>query len=402
MRTNDEGGPGEATQGARAWDARAATSKMRSIADHKRTGHGSDQRLRPLIHWATRAAHEAFARSYGRTDGAVDECLAFLREAPKVMGAVLDQTAADQRADGTFDRTLALRLGRAFAQGIHVALHRAWLDGRRSKETSPRRGGIARLVANSERGYRNHLLASRSACRAERADRLSKLFEEVVDTAFDKLAPLTAHVACLSSEDLDKGALGMRVARLGRETAMLSGALVVLRARLSSNRTRGTTADIARSRKKLTRNEPRLRAAARDLGQAALGDRVRVRGRIRETGWVPRPEKPYTRLHLEGTETEIRPHYKNLTRLGVQAGMAVWAAGKVESVLDGKAVIVEFEGPGQHAMECWEDWLADEVRSAYDLYPEVLFMEWEYPPPGGARLSTEVRGRVGRRTPKEG
>ena len=223
------------------------------------------------------------------------------------------------------------------------------------------------------------------------------LLEEVVSGAFRKLVPLTRHVATLPPEDRDRGALGMRVARMGRRAAFLAASLLLLRARLSSARTVNTTAEIARSRTKLCRSEPRLRTAARSLREAAPGSRTRMRGRVREVKWIARPTIPYTRVRLQGTETEVHVHYKNLQRLGIQADMAIWVAGKVEEVSGARALIAEFEGPGQHAREYWEDWLADEVRSSCDLYPEVLFMEWDYPPAGGTHIAADVRARLGRR-----
>jgi hypothetical protein len=370
-------------------------------AAKERINRSANERARPLIYAATRAAHQIQGRSYGRYPGELDECLTLLRDASQVLGSVLDQTAANDKVDGGLDRGLAKQLGRALAQGIHVSLHNAWRAGQNGTTTSPRRAVLVHQLKNFERSYRERLLASRYACLKQRPDLLQGLLDDLNDEAFGKLSLLTQRVASLSNAERDKAALGLRVTRLGRKTAMLAAGLILLTARLSTRRTSGSTAKIAESRKKLTRDQPQLRIAKKNLANAQEGDRIRIRGRIKEVEWTAGGDKMFSRLTLEGVDSPLYVHYKNLERLGVQAGMAVWAAGKVEEVSGQTAVIVEFEGPGQHEGEYWEDWLANKVRRVYDLYPQSLFMDWEYPPADGKNISVDVRCRIGHRNQEE-
>jgi hypothetical protein len=379
----------------RIYDATAAWRRLRSLAGTLRRNQGADQRARVLLHVVSRAARTAQDRVYGRAEGSPAECFELLRGAAISLGQILEDTAEQEGVDSALDRDLAKRLGRAFARAVHAALAHAWHQGGHDGSLSHSRA-LEKQVAEAERSYRLGLLAARSSCRAGNRERLHSVLEELIKEVLDDLAPLTRRVARLSSEDRDKGALGLRVARRGRRSAMFAAALVLLAARLSSGRTRGTTADIGQSRRKLTRDRPRLRAGGSSLVHRNEGDRVRIRGRISEISWIDRPEKPYTRLSLEDAEFEVHAHFKNLRRLGVEAGMSVWAAGKIEAVDKATAVVAEFEGPGVHAGNCWEDWLADEVRDAYDLYPEVLYMEWEYPPAGSRRVA-DLRSRVDKR-----
>lgn len=378
-----------------------AASAQRRIERLGRGARGPDLRLARLAGLASRAGDLAQARAYGRDAGSLREPLSLLRAVPGLLGSLLYDDPTDDDAPEVFDREVALRIGRPLAQGVHVALHRAWRDGQRGDGTSRPRAAVARMVMVAERTYRRQLLSSRSACRARRPERLQSLLTEVVDGAFERLVPLTRDVARLPPQERDAGALGIRIARLGRRAALLASAIVVLRARFTSRRTIRTTAEIAGSRTLLSRNDSRLRATGRTLGNASEGARVGLRGRTRDIAWVARPNTPYTRVRLHGTETALCIHHKNAARLGLQADMAIWAAGKVEDVAGARALVVEFEGPGQHAGRCWEDWLASELRPAYDLYPQVLRMDWEYPPAAGTRISADLRARLGRRQPKE-
>jgi hypothetical protein len=75
--------------------------------------------------------------------------------------------------------------------------------------------------------------------------------------------------------------------------------------------------------------------------------------------------------------------------------MWIWASGEVKADGAGAALEVEFEGPGQHRLEVFEDLIAEEARMVYDRYPGVLLLEWpfsEHAQPGsGADLLSRVR-----------
>ena len=387
----------------RSWSAQASTRILWGLAAQPRQGRTTDQRARALIAVARRAAQQAQQRLYGRSQGNIDECFALLKDVPSALDELLSDSSHHEAEANALDRDLATQMGRALAQTVHLSLHRAWQREQSSTTKAPKLSAVARLLRDCERNYRDQLMASRSACRQGRGHELQLLLEEIVSDAFDGLSRLTTHVAQLPGEERQRGALGLRVARLGRKTAMLCAALVLLRARLSAARTLGTTADIARSRAKLTRNQPRLRATPATLpAKTSLKSEVRLCGYIEKVTWIARPETPYTRLQLAGGKAEIHVHHKNLTRMGLQPRMRVWACGKLEEVDGARVLVAAFEGPGQHSDTYWEDWLAQQVRGAYDLYPEVLFMEWEYPPAGESGISKDLRARLGRRASKEG
>ena len=385
----------------RSWDARASTRVLGNVAKPRRKERGLDQRLRPLLAMARRAAQQAQARLYGRSPGDVDECLVVLSTVPDTFELLLNQAATDEAH--ALSRKLAKQFGRVLAQTVHLTLHHAWLRGQSATEaTTPKVAVVARLLRDAERNYRGQLFASRSACRAGRMADLLELLDETVSNASGGLARLTTLIAQLPNDTRKQHALGLRVARLGRQSAMLVAGLVLLCARLSWERTRNTTAEIARSRNKLMRNEPRLRGTLASLSpKAELGSQKRLCGYMEEVSWLARPNTPLSKIKLANSNSEIHAHHKNLTRMGIQPHMRVWAQGKVEEVEGVRVLVAAFEGPGQHANEYWEDWLADQVRSAYDLYPEVLFMDWEYPPAGSRGISKDLRVRLGRRASEE-
>jgi hypothetical protein len=148
--------------------------------------------------------------------------------------------------------------------------------------------------------------------------------------------------------------------------------------RLSDERLVHTTDDIARRREQLMRRDgPAASGLSRVPPNATTAS---LYGVIEETEWRELPEKPYAIARTSAGILLALPHKRFATR-GVVPNMAFWAAGSVEQdFLDGEpALVIEAEGPGQHATSVFLDWIADEVRPAYDRFPGSLRLAAELP-----------------------
>ncbi len=80
--------------------------------------------------------------------------------------------------------------------------------------------------------------------------------------------------------------------------------------------------------------------------------------------------------------------------VGVASGRWLWARAKLEPGEGLPILVAEFEGLGEHGRTYWEDWLAAETRSAYDLAPSSLDVLWEIPNPKYRNGMLELSGRV--------
>ena len=113
-----------------------------------------------------------------------------------------------------------------------------------------------------------------------------------------------------------------------------------------------------------------------------------------ETGWVDRPDTPYSFARFTHGRFELRVRYRSMMGVGVAPGRWLWARAKLEPTPGVPILVAEFEGLGEHAKTHWEDWLAAETRSVYDLAPSSLDVLWEMPHPSFRCGLLEFTGRV--------
>lgn len=269
---------------------------------------------------------------------------------------------------------LAVSMARSTATCIHGACHRAF-DGQAGALGDV---DVATLLRQAER---EHLAALGTTRQAAGAGELTPGLRDLW-TRLCSPTGLTAYAACAAVGGLAPGAraehaAGLRASLLARRTAMLGAGLANLHRRLMSPALRRGVMGIAGRRERLWRARPEVRLARRSMAGAAPLDRIELVGRVRDTGWVDRPGIPYS--FADCGEFEIRVHRRNLAAVGVGVGRWLWARGKVESDGERPVLVTEMEGPGRHAGTVWEDWMADEVRGVYDLWPRVMDIAFEFP-----------------------
>ena len=351
--------------------------------------------LRQVVFVATVAAMRAAEAFYVRADTTVaaDE-LDRVESAGGAAVQLLALVADDDRfADAHYGQPLALSLARAVATGIHVRGHLAFTKpvvGRR-----PPAPAVLRALDQQERGYESALAESRRAAAAGEVSATSQLLRELHIEAHRGTALLVERAARLAgSRHPQADAAGLRASVLARRLAMLTAALVLLDRRQRRPRTRTTTSEIAASRAVLRRGFLRPTVARRTLHGVPVGGDTTLMGRLDEVTWVQRPTEPYSLAVFEHGPMLVVPH-RSLTRQGVAAGAYVWARGTVRDEASvGVHLKAGFNGPGTHRMTHWEDWLADLVRPAYDLYPGTLAVEWELPQTSDAGRRSDLYIRV--------
>lgn len=365
-------------------------------ASQFRTTRGMEAaRIRRLEVHASTAATEVVRGVYEGHSTDVRTLSSILRQVPEVLADVLStEGIPDTRFETAYPREVAMAVARAVATGVHVRTHEAYdsgLDGPAIPSTSV----LAARVDDEERRYDEYLGRSRLAARQGDVAEMLELLAAVVERAHVSLPVVCSRTARASIAADHRGTeLGVRVSVLCRRYAMLAAALVVLDWRLRRPRTHRTTGDIAASRTRRARRYLRLTVARRALVGTPSGTRMDLLGRVTDVRWIDRPEKPYSAATLVGTPGELRVPYKSIGRVGVVDGAGVWARGKVERDGDVAYLKVEFEGPGTHQRTYWEDWLANEVRASYDLYPGTVFMEWELPRIGTNGSGSDLYARI--------
>lgn len=232
-----------------------------------------------------------------------------------------------------------------------------------------------------------------SACETSYADMLTKLHhaaleadhQQAIDLFYGWLDEIVVAEAAIKSVRLLRATdrkvanIGFRSADIVRRYAMLTAGIIQVVRRLSTSRGASGMKRIAENREQIRRYEIAQWLGGQSLADLDLGENQVVMGEVAEMGWVNRPEIPYSFVRLSDG-AELRIHRKDIKQSGVIPGSHIWVRGKVElAANDEKILVAHFEGPGSHASEYWEDWLADEVRNAYDLYPKVVDANWELP-----------------------
>jgi hypothetical protein len=326
-----------------------------------------------------------------RTDQRVTDLVAGLKGVPGAIAAALSNARA--LAWSFYEPEIALRLARASAMGIHLRCQRAFLDGRSMRPQPPRKSlmdGLARL----DRTYVSNLRALRRTTMAGRFDAPLALAAKVTDGAYSEIADLCKLAGrAADSDDPDAPIVALRASDLARRNAALVAGSILIDKRLRDRRRAKSTADAARRATRLRRTPLNPSGARKTLRSSDKGKNLAVVTRLGRVNYVERPRKPYSGAAIQGGG-ELRVPHKNMRRVGVVGGSWVVAAGKVKATGGDRVLEVEFEGPGQHKREYFEDFLFDLARPAYDLYPSVLRMTWEFPDPhvrgGGADLMSRI------------
>jgi hypothetical protein len=247
----------------------------------------------------------------------------------------------------------------------------------------PLTDGIARF----EGSRTSRLRALRRAAMAGDFDAPLALAAELTAEGHSEIAPLCKLAGrAARSGDPRSAEVALKASDIARRHAALVAGAILTDQRLRDRRVGKSTADAARRASKLRRTPLNPNAARKTLRPSDRGKRLTVVAQLGQIDFIERPRKPYSGA-VAGELGELRVPHKNMRRVGVAQGSWVVAIGKVK--VDGRDSLleVEFEGPGQHSREFFEDWVFDIGRAAYDLYPGVLNMVWEFPDPkrrGGA------------------
>lgn len=306
-------------------------------------------------------------------------------------------TVVDERREdslpgyGALDDGTALSVASSVSCGVHARLNHAFMHA-----TGPEIDVGQRLseLGVIEAEYNRRLDALRTASLNQEGAQAESIYQDMIADV-DTLDDLLLGVGLLRVADRRIGNLGLRCSDLARHFSMLiAGAIQVMR-RLSTGPGAAGMKRIASNRQILRRYDTAQWEATVPLAGLEEGSNQVVMGEIRETGWISRPDTPYSFLRLTDG-AELRIHRRDIKQNGVIPGSITWVRGKVEVNSEGnKVLIAHFEGPGTHASSIWEDWLADEVRAAYDLYPRVIDANWEFPSLGVRYSGGDLISRVG-------
>jgi hypothetical protein len=343
---------------------------------------------------ATAATRDAIRGRGTRADQRAGELARTLAGVPPAIAAALSNPRA--LAWSFYESPIALNLARASATGIHLRCQRAFQEGREMRPQPPRRpllNGLAKL----ERRQVPHLRALRQATIARKFDTPLEL-AAAVTADVQELAALCKLAGRAAGSDHERAAeVALQASDLARRHAALVAGAILIDKRLRDRRRAKPAADAARRATKIRRTPLNPGSARKTVRTSDRNKRLTVVAQLGKVGYVERPRKPYSGAEIDG-DTELRVPYKNMRRVGVVQGSWVVAAGKVKVAGQDRALEVEFEGPGQHRGEYFEDWVFDLARPAYDLYPGVLRMTWDFPDPkvkgGGADLLSRIDYRA--------
>ncbi len=288
----------------------------------------------------------------------------------------------------------ALAAARAVAAGLHASASLAHASGRgvRGGGGNPLR--LADRLDHAERVYEARLAALHGAARECNADDVARVLATVCASTLEMRDLIVEAAALPWKLQVQETAPGLRASALARRIAMLAAAAVMLHQRIHENPS--GTAQIAERRTTLRRRDVRPSASWRRVPRSLLGRRsVRIVGVIESAAFIERGDKPYGVATLVAGAGTLRLPHKNFLRVGAARGCIIAAVGLVKSdAALGLCLEVEQEGPTSHENAVWEDWLAVMARPAYDLYPNSLRAEWDFPDlrQHGARMDFVARG----------
>jgi len=292
-----------------------------------------------------------------------------------------------------YSEMVAAQLARAVAVGIHLRLHLAFAN-RVEAGVNRSRGTVRRRLHTREQRLRAQLASLRRAALVTDANAVLSTLKTITKDAHHILPQLVEEAAEVSLREGRRNlGLGLEASILARRHAMAAAGCVMLHRRLLLDRlARGTKLAVERI-PALRREVVRPELARTDLSGLDVGRRFSLLGRTSEVEWIGRPQKPFTRVAFVGATVGLRVPRRSLGRRGVTPGTVVWAMGTVKQ---GQPPFLEseFEGPGQHRRRYFEDYLATITRSAYDLYPGTMLVEWEFPRIEAARAANDLISRV--------
>ena len=316
--------------------------------------------------------------------------LAVLTDLPT---GVQDIDVGKDSAGRYYSELVATQLARSVAIGIHVRLHLAFAKGIEAG-ASRSRSSVRRGVRSHEQALRGHLVKLRDASIAGDAAGALAVLDSISKAAHNQLADVIREAAQVSlrpgRRDLS---VGLEASILARRHAMTAAGSVFLHRRLMLDRLVRPTKRAVERTNALRRTVVRPELARTQLSALDGGGRFSFLGRTSEVEWIERPRKPFTRVEFEGATLGLHVPQRSLERRGVRPGTVLWAMGTVKAG-EPPYLESEFEGPGQHKAEYFEDYLATLARPAYDLYPGTMLLEWEFPPLERGAGANDLVGRM--------
>jgi len=374
-------------------------AKLRgALSDTRRSGRLRNPDPMPVVLLAlaadaavSAAAHDSLVDRSPRTDRRVAELTDALAGVPSAVAAALANPRA--LAWSFYHPAIASKVARASAAGIHLRCQRAFQEGRGMRPQAPTRA-LTQAIERLDRGYVDRLRALRRSTMARKFDAPLALAAELTADAHRELAPLCKRAGRAAGSEDDRAAeVALGASDLARRHAALVAGAILIDKRLRDRRRAKPTADAARRASKLRRTPLNPNSARKTLRSSDRNKRLALVAQLGKVDFIERPRKPYSDAQIDGVG-ELRVPHKNMRRVGVAQGSWVVAAGRVKTTGGERILEVEFEGPGQHTREYFEDYVIDLGRPAYDLYPDVLRMTWDFPDPGFKGQGADLISRI--------
>lgn len=270
----------------------------------------------------------------------------------------------------------ALRfLLKSTAMQLHIYLHNAHQAGLNKKGGRAEKS-LSQAVRLEERAYLSALMKSRKLVLQADIAALRSLALHIAKRLIETTAPLLTRASATTSAKGDIHAL--QLSDTARRWIHLLAAAVIFSCGLHDTGRKAALQKSADACKKPARLDMRLNTALARV-PATLKKTAKIRGKVNHVRYFRLPKKPFSAANLVGAGIYLLAPYKSLMRIGVVNGSTVWAVGKRTKFMGKPVFEIEFEGVGQHSKIYWEDFLADSLRSVYNLYPAALRMAWSFP-----------------------
>jgi hypothetical protein len=202
-------------------------------------------------------------------------------------------------------------------------------------------------------------------------------------------------IGSLNNEEKSIYLVAIRCSSLIRRFAMLSAASVLLLFRFSNNLKLSGLRQVADRRKQLRRSNRQWLSSLTSLYAATLGSEVSLSTNAIKVQWVDNEGIGYSTIQVSGgVIKEVRIARRNLLRVGVCEGSCLLINGKIEITDNVQFLSIRFIEISKYARTVWEDYLVEQSRKIYNLYPRSLDMEWEIPSIKSVGARNDFLGRI--------
>jgi hypothetical protein len=305
------------------------------------------------------------------------------------IGIFVELTTVDED-EALSEQTLRV-LSRCVAIAAHGFVATRYQRARLSPSAdTPTHAALARL----ERRYHRLLMQSRQAARTQSARSVQRVLIDVLDAVRRDLGYLALVIGGQPDGTKRAHLAAIRVGALARRYAMLAAACLHLVFRLTNARKSSGLRQVAMNRERLRRSTSGWLAAQATFATAKVGTPARVIARTHSVSWVDEDDGYTSILISADALAELRIPRLNAMRAGVAQGSWILAEGTIRESGGQPFLEVGRVATAHHATEVWEDYLATQIRSAYDLHPRSLDLAWELPDLREIGAHNELHGRL--------